>query len=318
MTVVRSSFRPVPWLRNPHLQTLWPVCFRRPRLIRRRERLELADGDFLDLDWGPQREGPVVLILHGLEGSSRSHYAAGLLSSLAEAGCQGLVMHFRGCSGEPNRLARRYTAGDTADLATVLAELARRVPDRPRHAVGFSLGGNALLKWLGETSDSGWIDSAAAVSVPFELERCSQRLQRGLSRLYDRHLVGKLRKQLRVKLGQPGFPIRAETLRRCRDLRSFDDHVTAPLHGFRDAAHYYREASSRPWLPRIRTPTLILHALDDPFMVPEVMPTADELGPRTRLEWSPHGGHVGFVERPGRYWLDRRLVRWLTQGWAVT
>ncbi len=311
MTVVRSSFRPAPWLRNPHLQTLWPVWFRRPRIVYRRERLELPDGDFLDLDWGPLRNGPLVVIFHGLEGSSRSHYAAGLMAALSRAGLQGVVMHFRGCSGEPNRRARRYTAGETDDPAHVLTHLARRFPGRDLHAVGYSLGGNALLRLLGEDRPTVAIHSAVAVSVPFDLALCARRLRRGLSRMYDRYLVTRLRRNLALQAARPGFPIPAERIRACRDLRGFDDQVTAPLHGFRDADHYYRSASARPILARIRVPTLLLHARDDPFMFPEVMPQANELGPHTRLEWSPHGGHVGFVEAPGRYWLERRIVRWL-------
>jgi predicted alpha/beta-fold hydrolase len=192
-----------------------------------------------------------------------------------------------------------------------MAELARRFPGRPLHAVGFSLGGNALLRLLGEGRHPVPLASAAAVSVPFDLALCSRRLRSGLSRLYDRHLVGRLRRALLARVGEPGFPVTRETLRGCRDLRTFDDRVTAPLHGYRGVDHYYREAGSRPVLGAIRTPTLILHARDDPFMFPEVIPRPEELAPAVRLEVSVHGGHVGFVEAPGRYWLDRRLLRWL-------
>ena len=313
MVLVASSFRPAPWLRNPHLQTLWPVWFHRRRMPYRRERLELPDGDFLDLDWGPERAGPLVVVFHGLEGSSHSHYAVYLMAALARAGLQGVVMHFRGCSGVPNRLPRRYTAGETGDPAHVLDTLARRFPGRPLYAVGFSLGGNVLLRLLGEQRYPVALAGAAAVSVPFDLGRCSRRLQTGFSRIYDRYLVGKLRRALLARVDEPGFPIGRETLSACRDLRTFDDRVTAPLHGYRDADHYYRSASSRPVLGRIRLPTLIVHARDDPFMFPDVIPTPRELAPAVRLELSAQGGHVGFVEGAGRRWLEPRLLRWLQE-----
>lgn len=288
------------------------MLLRRARIAYRRERLELPDGDFLDLDWGPARKGDVVLILHGLEGSSRSHYASGLMAALARSGFQGVVMHFRGCSGEPNRLWRRYTAGETADPAFVIHTLARRFPGRALHAVGFSLGGNALLRLLATAREPVPLACAAAVSVPFDLARCARRLGRGLSRLYDRHLTGRLRRALVARLGEPGLPLSRQTLQGCKDLKTFDERVTAPLYGYRDADHYHQAASCRPVLRRISVPTLLLHARDDPFMVPEVIPTARELSPCVRLEVSAHGGHVGFVEGFGRYWLDRRLLRWLT------
>ncbi|MFO7641669.1 MAG: hydrolase [Candidatus Competibacteraceae bacterium] len=314
-----SAFRPAWWLSSPHAQTLWPVlCRRRPRPPLRRERLELPDGDFLDLDWTLGERGPLVLVLHGLEGSSASHYALGLLATLVRQGWRGVVMHFRGCGGQPNRLARGYCAADTADIAYLVDWLREREPTAPLAAIGYSLGGNALLKWLGETGAAAPLHAAVAVSVPFLLDHTARRLRTGWSRLYQHHLLRALKRSYRNKfLQRPDAPVPLKDLRDLRDFYAFDDRVTAPLHGYADFHDYYARASCRPYLRRIRVPTLILHALDDPFMRPETAPTADELSPSVRLELSPHGGHVGFVAGrwPWRaeYWLERRIPEFLAE-----
>lgn len=315
--ITRSHFRPAWWLPGPHLQTLWPVLVR-PRLALRlrRERIELADGDFIDLDWAAARPGPVVLVLHGLEGSSRSHYAGRILQGLQSAGHQGLLMHFRGCSGEPNRHARGYTAGDTTDLETVATLIRRRFPRRPLAAIGYSLGGNVLLKWLGQQAEGAHpLDCAVAVSVPFELARTAERLGQGFSRLYQAYLLAKLRRSALRKAHRPDFPLDASALADIRGLWQFDDAITAPLHGYRDAAAYYREASSRQYLHAIGIPTLLIHARDDPFMDEHAIPLDPDLSPSTTLELSRRGGHVGFIsgQIPGRarYWLEERITGWL-------
>jgi predicted alpha/beta-fold hydrolase len=277
----------------------------------RRERIELADGDFIDIDWGPQHDGPVVLLLHGLEGSIRSHYAAGLMHSLGNRGFQVALMNFRGCSGEPNRLPRGYHSGDTGDLDALVTLLHDRLPERMLFAVGISLGGNVLLKWLGEHPSQDRVQAAVAVSVPFELNKAALRLQSGVSRLYQAHLLKKLRRSTRAKANRMPMPIAVDQLDRLSSFRAFDDRVTAPLHGFAGVDDYYRRSSSRQFLKRIRTPTVILHALDDPFMTPDSVPRRDELGPGVTLELSRRGGHVGFVGGrwpwQARYWLDERI-----------
>jgi hypothetical protein len=318
-TVRRSGFRPAWWLRGPHLQTLWGALLRpRPSVATRRERLELPDGDFLDLDWTLGDEGPVVLILHGLEGSSDSHYARGLLAAAAARGWRGLVMHFRGCSGEPNRLERCYDAGDTRDIAHVVDLLHRREPATPLACVGYSLGGNALLKWLGETGLAGPVRAAAAVSVPFLLEAAARRMGSGLSRIYQRHLIGGLHASYRRKFSaHPAPPVSPEDLPGLADFFAFDDRVTARLQGYAGVEDYYRRASSRQYLHGIRVPTLLIHALDDPFLLPSAIPGRQELSDRTLLELSPHGGHVGFIGggAPWRpvYWLEQRIPRFLAR-----
>jgi uncharacterized protein len=291
---------------------LWPYLFRRRRRIDlRRERLELPDGDFLDLAWTTGADGPIVLVLHGLEGSSRSGYAGGMLRALHAHGWRALVMHFRGCSGEPNRLPRSYHSGETGDLAHVVEVLRASYPDTPIAAVGYSLGGNVLLKWLGETGAGNPLAAAVAVSVPFELHKAAWRLSRGLSRVYQWKLLRSLRRRTAAKFSRMPCPVPLGDLRLLTSFRAFDDRITGPLHGFRNADDYYARSSSRQYLPGIRVPTFILHALDDPFMTPDAVPSACELSPTTCLELSLHGGHVGFVSGPlpwkAEYWLERRI-----------
>ena len=310
-----APFAPAWWCRNPHLQTVLPNRLRpRPRLALRRERIELADGDFVDIDWTPNATGPIVLLLHGLQGSSRSRYALALARAFARAGWRGAILHFRGCSGEPNRLARSYHSGETGDTAYVVETIRRREPHTPLAAVGVSLGGNVLLKWLGERGASAPLAAAVAVSVPFLLARAADRLETGFARLYQWELLYSLRRALALKRRRVHLPLLVDPAR-LKCMRDFDDHVTAPLHGFRDAAHYYAEASSRPYLRHIRVPTLLIQARDDPFMTPDVIPAPEELPACVTLELQAHGGHVGFVAgnwpwRP-RYWLEERVPEFL-------
>jgi predicted alpha/beta-fold hydrolase len=306
-----GPFRAPWWCRGPHCQTLYPHVFRRrPALQLERERLELPDGDFLDLAWSGRESGPVVVILHGLEGSLRSHYAAGLVSALAHRGYRTAFLHFRNTT-EPNRLPRSYHSGETGDLAHLIRHVAARTGRPPFAAVGYSLGGNVLLKWLGESGESAPLATAAAVSVPFDLGEAADRMERGISRLYQWRLVASLRGSYRRKFSRIPSPL-AVDLRRLRTFRQFDDQVTAPLHGFAGVDDYYRRSSSRPFLARIRVPTLIVHARDDPFMWPHTAPLPEQLSPSVRLEISDHGGHVGFVAGPWpwrpRWWLEERIV----------
>ena len=313
-----AAFKPAWWCRNPHVQTLWPVFFRRhlrPRL--RRERLELPDGDFVDLDWTLNEGGPIVILLHGLEGSSRSHYARGMLSTLPRYGLRAVLMHFRGCSGEPNRLARAYHSGDTGDLDFLVRTLKAREPETPLAVVGYSLGGNVLLKWLGEQGTHAPVDCAIAVSVPFLLHESTKRMQRGFSRVYQWHLMNNLKASVARKAQRRPLPVSVQDLAHLRSFHDFDDRITAPLHGFRDALHYYTASSSRQYLGRIRVPTLIVHAADDPFMHKNVIPQADEVSDSVEFDLQRHGGHVGFVGgrlpwRP-RYWLETRIPAWMRQ-----
>jgi predicted alpha/beta-fold hydrolase len=316
MGVVRpSAFRPAWWLQGAHAQTLWPSLFRRrPPLTLARERIELPDGDFIDLSIA-QGSGPTVLVIHGLEGDLRSHYAGTTINALAAAGFRAVFMHLRGCSDEPNRLPRSYHSGATEDLVSVLDYLVRTPSGPAVAAVGFSLGGNLLLKHLGETTSPG-LRAAVAVSVPFLLRDAMLRLGMGASRLYQRHLVERLKSSYEAKFARIPSPLDVD-LNEIRDFFDYDDRVTAPLNGFAGAEDYYARCSCRPLLHRIATPTLILHAADDPFMFPHTAPGALELGAGITLELAARGGHVGFVSglRPWRprYWLDGRIIDYLHQ-----
>ena len=316
--ITSSAFRPAWWLPGPHLQTIYPSLLRprrHPEL--KRERLELPDGDFVDLDWTQNDGRALVLVLHGLEGSLESHYTGGILGELYAAGYRAVMMYFRGCSGVPNRLARSYHSGDTADLQTVLAHLARRIGPKPLAVIGYSLGGNVLLKALGEGAGMDAVSTAVAVSVPFDLDRAAWRLQQGFSRIYQRYLLDKLRRSYRAKLPGHTMPVSSERLGALDSFRLFDNEVTAPLHGFRDVDDYYGRSSSRQYLQAITTPTLVLHAADDPFVPGDAIHTDSELGSGVTLELSRHGGHVGFVEGgvPFRahYWLERRICAHLRE-----
>jgi uncharacterized protein len=312
--IVNSTFSPAWWARGPHCQTLYPVLLRpRPRPSIRRERLELPDGDFLDLIWSGGGHGPLVVLLHGLEGSIHSKYAAGQMKAIEDAGLRAVLMHFRGCSGEPNRLRRGYHSGETEDIEAFVGVLREREPMTPLAVIGYSLGGNVLLKWLGERGAGAPIDTAVAVSVPFRLGDCADAIGRGFSRIYQRHLMGRMVASYRRKFAsRDDAPFDLERARSLTTFREFDEAVTAPLHGYAGAADYYARASSASFLRDIRVPTLVLHALDDPFMTPAATPHENELSPAVRLELCRHGGHVGFIAgrwpwRP-RYWLEERIM----------
>lgn len=323
-----SSFRPAWWLPGPHLQTLWSPFFRRPpQLARQRERLWLADGDFLDLDWhGPHdARTPLVLVAHGLTGSSSSLYVLGLQQQLAERGWASVALNWRGCSGEPNRLPRAYHSGASDDLGEVIAHLRAQRPLAPLYAVGYSLGGNVLLKYLGESGADCPLQGAVAVSVPYRLDQCADRIALGFSRVYQRHFMQAMCAYVQAKQrhfreqGLQEHLQRLEALGPLTQLRTFwdfDGHVTAPLHGFADAADYYRRASSRYYLGGIRVPTLLIQAEDDPFVFRHSLPEPGELAADTVFELHRGGGHVGFVEGTPRrpvYYLERRIPAWLAQ-----
>jgi predicted alpha/beta-fold hydrolase len=257
--------------------------------------------------------GPTVLVIHGLEGDLDSHYAGRTLAALAGAGFRPAFMFLRGRSGEPNRLSRSYHSGASEDLAAVLDHLAAARGEPAFAAVGFSLGGNLLLKYLGETPRPR-LRAAVAVSVPFVLRDAMLRLNVGISRVYRRHLLGRLKASYRRKFAHRPAPHDVD-LDAIADLFDYDDRITAPLNGFAGAEDYYARSSCRQFLRHIRTPTLILHAEDDPFMFRHSIPAAAELGPAVTLELSAHGGHVGFVGgalpwRP-RWWLPERIVGFL-------
>lgn len=316
------EFKPAWWLRNPHLQTLWPVLLRRDlkTLELERERIELPDGDFIDLDWIGRSKGnaPLVLVLHGFEGSIDSHYAKGTLQKIDENGWRGVFMHFRGCSGEPNRLPRSYHSGETNDVSFIVNLLRKREKANHIAAVGYSLGGNVLLKWLGESGEDNPLKAAIAISVPFELQKAAERIQTGFSRCYQWYFLKCLRERLTHKYQYvPKAPLHPDELTDIETIFDFDNRYTAPLHGFTGVDDYYTRSSSRQYLNTIKVPTLILHAKDDPFMSEDVIPEPHELSPHVTLEVTEAGGHVGFVmgKYPWRpeYWLEKRIPDYLRE-----
>ncbi len=305
MPIEASPFVPARLLHGPHAQTLFAYFGPRPPPVATRsERLELPDGDFVDLAWTPPLVGPLVAVFHGLEGSVRSPYASGALTALHAAGLPAVLMHFRGCSGEPNRLARAYHSGDTADIRYLLDQLMAR-GQAATAAIGFSLGGNALLKYAAEQGTGCALRAVLAVSPALQPGAAATRMSIGASRIYQRYLLDKLKRGIKNKRALLRDHIDIASALRSSSFRQFDDRVTAPLHGFANADDYYARSASRPLLREIAVPTRILHSADDPFFSADMVPRADELGPQVTLELSEHGGHVGFVGPGGTPWLDQ-------------
>lgn len=318
------DYAPPWWCRNRHLQTIWGPLVRRGHVPLSRERVATADGDFVDLDWldGPAA-APLLLVLHGLEGSARSHYVTGLLQHARARGWRGVVLNFRSCSGEPNRLSRFYHSGDTGDLDFVVRLLVEREPGARMGAVGVSIGGNVLLKWLGERGAGVPREFAAAVaiSVPFDLAGCAMGLAHGFRRaLYTEHFLRSLRRKVRDKERRfPGF-VDLRAVRRSRTFADYDRAVTAPLHGFDDEHDYWSRSSSGPYLARIRRPALLISSIDDPIVPEDGLPDPRGLPPGVTAEFTDRGGHAGFLH--GRWpwrlesWAERRAVDFLAR--AVT
>lgn len=281
----------------------------------RRARWDSPDGDFVDVDWVDGRaEAPLLVLFHGLEGGSGSHYARALMHAAGRRGWRGAVAHFRGCSGEPNRLPRAYHSGDTSEAAWMLGRFREEAGGAPVLAVGVSLGGNVLLKWAGEQGEAARdvIAAAAAVSPPVDLRSCGEKLARGFNRVYTRMFLSTMKAKGEEKAARFPGSFDLPAMRRATTLREYDNVVTAPLHGYRDCDDYWARASSRPVLPGIRVPTLLLSARNDPFLGEECFPDRRQVSACVTLEYTRQGGHVGFVggRFPGRLdWLPDRIIR---------
>ncbi|CAG1011089.1 hypothetical protein BURK2_04176 [Burkholderiales bacterium] len=312
------GYRPPRWLRGGHAQTIYPFFLPRRPVAYRRERLVTPDGDFVDFDWldGP-RDAPTVALFHGLEGNSRSHYALALAHQLQARGWRGVFPHFRGCSGEPNLLPRAYHSGDADEIGWMLREVHHRVEGTPLFAAGISLGGNALLKWLAREGSAAEqiLERAAAVSAPVDLVAGGHAVDQGWSRVYVWHFLMTLKPKsfAKAQLFPEHFDLPA--IRRAFTLKAFDNAVTAPMFGYRDAVDYWRRASSKPELADIAVPTLVLNAKNDPFLPAAALPHPHEVSPALTLEQPEEGGHVGFLTGPfpGRLdWLPRRLLEFFS------
>ena len=298
-----QDYRAPWWLPGGNLQTIWPALYARrhfgARPQYRRERWDTPDGDFVDVDWLVPAQGDTLLVLfHGLEGSSRSHYAEAFADFCAERGVRFAIPHFRGCSGELNRAARAYHSGDYEEIGWMLARFREHHAGRIV-AVGVSLGGNALLRWAAEAGADATrlVGAVAAVCSPLDLAAGSVAIGRGFNRLaYTTMFLRTMKPKALAKLGQHPGLFDARRLAAARDLHEFDDVFTAPLHGFANADDYYARASAKPHLARIRVPSLVLNARNDPFVPAASLPRAGEAGPCVTL-WQPQqGGHVGFPD----------------------
>jgi predicted alpha/beta-fold hydrolase len=276
--LIKTTFKPAWWLNNAHLQTLYPALMRkmsRPSGLRR-ERLITPDNDFIDIDWCGEGNKPLVILLHGLTGSSQSSYIKGLQGALLIQGFRTVALNFRGCSGEYNYSARCYHSGETEDIHFLYQTLREREPDTPFAAVGFSLGGNVLLKWLGEHGNKLSLFAAIAVSVPLVLSTCATKLDNGFSKIYRKNLLRELKCHVQAKqlyLEKLGKLQEANKIKQLGDLSriksfwQYDDQVVARLHGFKNVQDYYQLSSSRQFLKSIATTTLLIQAFDDPFMI---------------------------------------------------
>jgi predicted alpha/beta-fold hydrolase len=314
-----STYRPPALFNNCHLQTCYPALFRKVRGVTyTRERITTPDGDFLDLDWSRQGAEKVIIAVHGLGGSSFSRYMPGILKAFNRRGWDGVAMNLRGCSGEPNQRLRFYHAGATDDLHTVVTHVMGVQRYRQIALIGFSLGGNLVLKYLGEEQfpHSPRMAHAVAVSAPCDLASSARKLARRENQLYMWNFLHDFQRQIRAKM--PQFPDQLDdtNFHTIRTFKAYDDRYTAPLHGFANAEDYWERTSCRPYLPHIHIPTLILNAQDDPILDHTTYPTEEaQRHPCLFLEIPRYGGHLGFVtfRVDGEYWHETRVAQFILE-----
>lgn len=307
------------WLPGGNAQTLYPYFNKPAQLFTyRRERWELDDGDFIDVDWvDGSTDAPLVIFFHGLEGGSSSHYILSIINDIKNYNWRSAVIHFRGCSGIPNRLSRAYHAGDSIEIDWMLQRIINQTQAvsaiQPIYIIGVSLGGNALLKWLGEKGEHAKeiVAGVATVSVPLDLAAAGSALDTGFNQVYTRHFLDTLKDKAFDKLAQfPGL-FDAKALKKCSSIYDFDNLVTAPLHGFKNTDEYWRLSSSKQWLGHIKVPTLVINARNDPFMSSSALPSRYEVSSAVTLEFPPEGGHAGFMQGPfpGKLnWLPKKIL----------
>ena len=307
------------WLRSAHAQTIAGRFLRKTRpLLLTRERWTTPDNDFVDVDFAPRiaDDAPLVVLFHGLEGSAQRGYALQTYTQLAALGVSAVGLNFRSCSGDINLTARFYHSGETEDIRFVIARLRERYPNAPLGAIGFSLGGNALLKYLGEEGENTPLSAAVAVSVPYDLAAGDAHLAKSrIGKFYVRLFVKSLTQKMEAKKHLLPETCDLEKARRAQTFREFDDAITAPLHGFRDADDYYARSSSKNFIERIRVPTLLLHAEDDPFLPADAIPRAQmQSNAHVTASVQQHGGHVGFIYGSPfvpRFWAEENAARFL-------
>jgi predicted alpha/beta-fold hydrolase len=316
-------FTPAFGLKSSHFQTIYSSLFRKlPNLSFEIEKFTLRDGDFLECYWHKTANHitntSIVILFHGLAGSYKSPYIQGAMQALCAAGFSTVLMHFRSCSGVDNLLPCSYHSGETNDANEYITNITTRYPNAKIFAVGYSLGANMLLKLLGEKADKNYLSAAIAISPPMKLDVCTNRMNHGFSRYYQHRLVKDLNKALDKKYDkhdmQKLLGLSRKKIKSLKTFWEFDEAYTAPIHGFASAQEYYTQCSSKQFLKYIQTPTLIIHAKDDPFMTMEVLPTKEECSENISMELYENGGHVGFISgsffRP-EYWLEKRVVDYL-------
>jgi len=315
--ISQSSYRAPVLFTNPHVQTVFPTIFRKVTGVSyRRERIDTPDGDFLDLDWSTVGSQRLAILLHGLEGNSTRTYILGMVKALNKNGWDAVAVNFRGCSGESNRTLRFYHSGETSDLDNVVSRALGLGIHRALALIGFSLGANVILKYLGERGNGvhASIKKAVAFSVPCDLTSSSLELGRFSNRPYMRRFLGMLREKIRMKMEVLPGSINDHGYERIKNFKDFDDTYTAPIFGFKNAEDYWKRASSKPSLPDISVPTLIVNAADDPFLGEPCYPVEEAAQSKTLfLEVPDHGGHVGFVafNNQNQYWSEHRALSFL-------
>ena len=319
------NFKPSFLLKNRHIQTIYSSLFRKlPLLHFEVETFQLSDGDFTEIYWYKIKHHtnitPIVILFHGLAGSYKSPYIQGAMSILKENGFSTVLMHFRGCSGKDNLKARSYHSGDTHDALEFMQSIHIKYPESKLFGVGYSLGANMLLKLLGEEKNNSLLSAAIAVSAPMLLADSASKMNKGFSRFYQRLLLKDLNKALEKKYEkhdmQKLINLKREDIKQLKNFWLFDEAYTAKINGFKSAKDYYEKSSSKQYLKKIQTPTLIIHSKDDPFMTPKVIPSQREISHSVQLEILEHGGHVGFISGTllhPEYWLDMRILKFLQE-----
>lgn len=317
MPLIHSQYKSPWWLPGGHLQTLYPRLMRKvPPVSYTRERITTPDDDFLDLDWVKNGTGRLAVLFHGLEGCSRSHYILGLADALTDAGWDCLAVNFRSCSGKLNRQPRFYHSGETSDIHTVIEHAAKQSGVEDIALVGISLGGNAAMKYLGEQGKSlnRIVRKAVAISIPCDLGSSSRKLAAVSNRIYMKYFLSSLTKKARAKAEQfPGM-FNTDGLESMNSFGEFDEQITAPLHGFDSAEDYWQKSSSRPFIPKITVPTLLLAARNDPFLTETCFPEDEARTSKLfHLEAPRAGGHVGFAPMNNCrwFWTEKRTVEFL-------
>ncbi|NRA52708.1 MAG: hydrolase [Gammaproteobacteria bacterium] len=319
-----KKFKAATGLQNRHLQTLYPTLLRQcPAIDFTVQQFELEDGDFVDCHWykkpAMDSKKPIVILFHGLAGSSKSAYIKGMMQHLHSNGYSSVLMHFRGCSERLNRTARAYHSGDTADAKAWIAHLKESYPASPLFAIGYSLGGNMLLKLLAEYSHSSPLSAAVSVSAPIQLASCSATMQHGFAKVYQRYLLRPLKISLLKKFLCHDYMaligLSVQSIKKINSIEQFDNLYTAKIHGFRDAKEYYKISSAGQYLPNIQCQTLIIQALDDPFMGANIEEEFRELPINISIDTPENGGHLGFVSgslfKP-KYWLEQRISHYFS------